>query len=399
MLFVAVVESHPISPGKEFYEHLMQIKTMNPTRLFFILLLCLITTTASAQTSTALSNAKRDADARGYVFAGSHDEIVNNAKREGRLNVVASLSQEILTPMNEAFRKKYPFIDSRVVGVRGNEVYVRLLEELKAGLTKNQDVNDLVADYYTDYLPYQKKIDIFAMAKEKVLDIPPAMVDPINRNVVAVGSSVHILAYNKKLIPSEKVPNTWEDFLKPEFKGEKFMLGIRPLDLQSLVPAWGLEKTLDYARKMAAQKPVWSRGGTAGLAQLLAAEHALLVGPHLDSFLRAKDKDKTDMLGYKLLEPLPVRLNEGQGILNRAEYPYAALLWLEFLVSREGQKLLDQYGPYEASVFVSGTIQEQAIRGKKLSVVDWSHYVKTPEYQRRIVEAYGFPRADSPASK
>jgi hypothetical protein len=56
-----------------------------------------------------------------------------------------------------------PFIDSRAVGVRGTGVYLRLLEELKAGLAKNQDVNDLVADYYTDHLPYQKKIDIFGM--------------------------------------------------------------------------------------------------------------------------------------------------------------------------------------------------------------------------------------------
>jgi len=377
----------------------MQIRIFSPALILTVLTLSALATSAQAQTSATLLNAKKEAEAKGYIFVDGHDDIVNRAKKEGRLNVVASLSQDILNPLNAAFRKKYPFIDSRVVGVRGNEVYIRLLEELKAGLTKNQDVNDLVADYYTDYLPYQKKIDIFAMAREKILDIPTAMVDPINRNVVAVGSSVHILAYNKKLISPEKVPQTWEDFLKPEFKDGKFLLGIRPLDLQSLVPAWGLEKTLDYARKMAAQKPVWSRGGAAGLAQLLAGEHALLVGPHLDSFLRAKDKDKSDSLGYKLLEPLPVRLNEGQGILSIAEYPYAALLWLEFLVSREGQKLLDQYGPYEASLFVSGTIQEQAIRGKKLSVVDWNHYVKTPEYQKKIVEAYGFPRAESPANK
>jgi hypothetical protein len=114
--------------------------------------------------------------------------------------------------MNAAFRKKYPFIDSRVVEVRGNEVYIRLLEELKAGLTKNQDVNDLLADYYTDYLPYQKKIDIFGMARKKVLSIPSALVDPNNRNVVAVGSSLHMLAFNKKLISADRTPQTWEDF-------------------------------------------------------------------------------------------------------------------------------------------------------------------------------------------
>ena len=88
-----------------------------------------------------------------------------------------------------------------------------------------------------------------------------------------------------------------------------------------------------------------------------------------------------------------MRLNEFEGILNSAESPHAAILWLEFLASPEGQKIFDEKGPYEASVFISGTVQEQAARGKRQSVVDWTHLVKVPEYQKQIVEAYGFPQA------
>jgi hypothetical protein len=117
------------------------------------------------------------------------------------------------------------------------------------------------------------------------------------------------------------------------------------------------------------------------------------LGPDFDSILRIIDKDKTDTIAYKLVEPLPLRLNEAQGILSNAENPYAALLWLEFLGSSEGQKILDERGPYEASVFVAGTVQERTARGKKQSVVDWAHYNKIPEYERKIIEAYGFPRA------
>jgi iron(III) transport system substrate-binding protein len=349
----------------------------------------------AAQASPALLKAKQAAESKGFVFFTSRDELVSKAKQEGKVNLIVSLSDDVLNPVNAAFKKRYPFIETRVTGVRGNEVYLRLLEELRAGLNREQDVNDLAADYYNDYIPYQKKFDIYGMAEHKVLRIPLQMVDPKNRNIVAIGSAIQAVAYNKKLIAEDKVPNTWEDFLKPHLKDKKFLVDIRPLNMAALVPAWGLEKTLDYSRKIASQNPVWTRGHTAGLAQLIAGEHALHFGPNYDSVLRAKNKDKTDSLGYKVLEPVPVRLNEAQAVLTSAPHPYAALLWLEFLASPEGQTVLDKQGPYEGSVFVSGTVQEQAGRGKKLSVVDWDHFSRTPEYQKKIVEAYGFPTADA----
>jgi hypothetical protein len=40
------------------------------------------------------------------------------------------------------------------------------------------------------------------------------------------------------------VPKTLEDLLRPELKGRKFAVDIRPKDVAGLVPAWGLEKTL-----------------------------------------------------------------------------------------------------------------------------------------------------------
>jgi ABC-type Fe3+ transport system substrate-binding protein len=232
------------------------------------------------------------------------------------------------------------------------------------------------------------------MVEQRVLQMPLQMVDPINRNIVALGSGIQVVAYHKKLIAADSVPNTWEDFLKPEFKDRKFALGIRPKDVAALVPAWGLERTVDFARKLSGQKPIWVSGDTRTITSMLAGEYALFFGPNFDSVLRAKNKDKTDVLGYKLVEPVIVRLNESQGILASAERPYAALLWLEFAASAEGQKVLEEGGPYEGSVFIQGTVQEKSVRGKKQSLVDWGHYPKMPEYMKRVVEAYGFPRAE-----
>ena len=348
----------------------------------------------AAAASQSLLGAKRDSEANGYIFVATHDEIVNRAKQEGQLRVVVSMSEGILKRLADEFRKKFPFIKTSAEEMKGTEVYTRVLQEIKAGINKGQDVNDLTYDYYNEFLPHQKKLDIAGMAQQQVLNIPVQMIDPTNRNIVAIGSGIQVVAYNKQLIAENKVPSTWDGFLKPEFADRKFVLDIRPKDISALVPAWGIEKTLDFARKLAAQKPVWARGNARVVATMLAGETALHIGPSFDVVLRAKTKDLTDVLGYKLIEPVPVRLNDTYSVLKTAEHPYAALLWLEFLASADGQKLLDQAGPYEGSVFVRGTVQEEAARGKRKSVIDWDHYTKVQEYERKIVEAYGFPKAE-----
>ena len=362
-----------------------------------LLLIILATATASvyaAEPSSALLKAKKEAEAKGFLFAASHDEIVSKAKQEGKLRVIVSLDAGILKKLSEGFTKKYPFIQVQADEIRGIEAYTRQLQELKAGLVKGVDVNEVDYDYYNEYLPHLKKVDMYGMAEHRIIQMPLQMVDPINRNIVAVGSGIQVAAHHKKLLPADSVPDTWEGFLKPEFKERKFTIGIRPKDVAALVPAWGLEKTLDFARKLAAQNPIWINGDTRTITSMLAGEYALFFGPNYDSVLRAKNKDKMDVLGYKLAEPVIIRLNESEGILASAERPYAGLLWLEFAASPEGQKVLDEGGPYEGSVFIQGTVQEKAVRGKKQSLVDWRHYSKMPEYMKKVVEAYGFPRAE-----
>jgi ABC-type Fe3+ transport system substrate-binding protein len=354
--------------------------------------LALLTTSVRAAESPSLLKAKKEAEAKGFLFAASHDEIVSRAKQEGKVRVIVSLDAGILKRLTDGFTKKYPFIQVQADEIRGIEAYTRQLQELKAGLVKGVDVNEVDYDYYNDYLPHLKKVDMYGMAEHRVIQMPLQMVDPINRNVVAVGSGIQVAAHHTKLFPAENVPDTWEGFLKPELKDRKFTLGIRPKDVAALVPAWGLEKTLDFARKLAAQNPIWVSGDTRTITSMLAGEYGLFFGPNYDAVLRAQNKDKMNVLGHKLVEPVIIRLNESEGILASAERPYAALLWLEFVASSEGQKVLE--GPYEGSVFIQGTVQEKAVRGKKQSLVDWRHYAKMPEYMKRVVEAYGFPRAE-----
>ena len=364
------------------------------TRFMVVALLSAAWLAASIAYSVAATRdpvqAKQAAEAKGYIFETSHDEIVAKAKKEGRVRVLTT--QRNLKPLAEAFKKKYPFIDLRIEEVQGTDTHQRMVLEMKSGAAKGWDTNYVAADLYDDYIPHQKKFDILGMAQHGILSIPPEMVDPANRNIIAYTSNTQVVAYNKKLIAQDKVPTVWDDFLKPEFKERKFVVDIRPSEVAALVPAWGLEKTLQFAKGIAAQNPVWIRGHSRVLAAMVAGEYQMLLGANLNSTKAAMEKDKAGDLAYKVVEPIPVRIGDHEAIFDKAASPYAGLLWLEFVGGPEAQKIIES--AFEGSVFTPGTTAYQVTRGKKSSLVAWDYSPKMQDLQKKVFEAYGFPKAE-----
>jgi len=337
----------------------------------------------------------QQASAQGYHVSSSHDEIVAMAKKEGKLRILTTMDDSDIKANTAAFKKKYPFLDVQAQQSRGTDSAQRLLLEIKGGMAKDWDVVLVSADFYSEYHPFLWRADILEMAKKGVLQIPPLMIDPRNKNVLAAFSYFQATAYNSKLVPPNLVPKTLEDLLRPELKGRKFAVDIRPKDVAGLVPAWGLEKTLDFARKIAAQQPIWIRGGSRVMLSVISGEIPMMMGNNYGSVREAQGKDPAGVLQYAILEPVPVRFGNAQAILAGARNAYAGLLWLEWLATPEAQKIIDETEPFSSSVYVRGGAVEQELRGRKLSVVDWDQYPRMEDWQAKIVEAYGFPKADT----
>ena len=359
----------------------------------FLLIHGLPAAVLGATAGSTLQKAKVESEAKGFIFETSRDEILAKAKKEGRLRVLTSLEIESLKPVSEAFKKKYPFIDLRADEIAGTDTYQRMLLEMKAGTASGWDVNYLTTDYYDDYFPYLKKFDVLGMAQHGVLQMPTGMIDPTNRNIISYTTNTQIVAYNKKLIAEANLPNTWEDFLKPEFKGKKFVVDIRPQEVANLVPAWGLEKTLQFARAIAAQNPIWIRGHSRTIAAMAAGEYAMLLGANLNATKRAMDKDRMGVLNYKVVEPVPIRIADHEAVYVKAASPYAGLLWLEFIGGPETQSIINR--DHKGSVFFPGTTPYQLTQGKKVSLVAWEHAPQLEELQKKVFEAYGFPKAEA----
>src|SRR5262245_42297720 len=309
--------------------------------VYFFILFSVLSIWAPSYTNAAtadLLQAKKEAEAKGYIFFATHDEIVAAAKKEGKLVVRTELDPRNFEPLINGFKQKYAFItDVRLEEITGKEAFQRLILEIKSGQAKGSDITPLALDFATEYPPYLMKHDIAAMAKHGVLKIHLGMVHPSEKNIVSVTGAIAVVPYNKKLISEDKVPNKWEDFLKPEFKGKKFVLDIRPIREASLVPAWGLEKTLEFARKLAGQQPVWSSSSASRVNTAIAVgEYPLAFTSTFNAIKRTMDKDPTGNLNYKIIEPVPTRIvDQPSAVLSTAAHPDVALLWLEFLASPE----------------------------------------------------------------
>jgi hypothetical protein len=95
----------------------------------------------------------------------------------------------------------------------------------------------------------------------------------------------------------------------------------------------------------------------------------------------------------KIIEPAPVRLQEHKFVVRTAVNPYAALLYIEHEASPEGQKVIDEFEPVKSSLYADGEIA-RIIKGKKVSINDHTTYHLTPERMKKVLEAYGFPKAE-----
>lgn len=345
----------------------------------------------AATPSPSLFKAKQAAESKGFIFEADYDEIVAKAKLGASLRVIYSFEPETMKAFKEGFAKKYPFINLIIEEIAGTDSAQRFILELKAGRTLNWDLAHLSSEFYNDYSAHLEKVDLLGMAQQGVLQIQPKMIDPKNRNALAAATILGGIAYNKRLLPANQVPKDWEDLLKPEHKGKKFLAELRSSTLAGLIPAKGKEWVVDYARKLAAQDPIWVRGATRFLTAVNTGEYMLHSSAYYHTAIRLKQKGAQD-LEVILPEPVPVRLNQPYGIVKGAKNRHAAMLFLEYICGPEGQRIIDDTEPVKSSIYFPGARVEQLLRGKKLSVVEWEQFDKMGSYMEEIFRAFGMPQ-------
>ena len=335
--------------------------------------------------SQALGQPKQE----GVAFTRA--QILEGAKKEGKLSVSPAFDEKSIPVIVGAFEKKYPFIKVTATSADGIPAYQRQLFELSSGRA-NLDIFSTNIAFWSEYFKQNvvKKVDFKGMAKAGHLSILPEMIDDSGM-VVWLGSYTGVLVYNTKLVSQDKAPKSWEACLDPYFKG-KFSVDTKPNVLAWLTPAWGEEKLLGFARRIKENEPLWSRGNTRNLNMLGTGEVLLNCGNYVHATQRAVKQDAN--LKMVVPDPFPMSFHEPEAIYAGAKNIHSALLWIDFLASREGQDLAESLEPGRASFLMEGTLANK-LKKEAANVSLCGNDCRGTEdkiMERIATQAWGFPK-------
>ena len=257
--------------------------------------------------------------------------ILAGARKEGVVSLYTSLNTQDSVPLTSAFEKKYG-VKTQLWRSSSERVVQRAVAEARAGR--------FTCDVFETNGP-----EMEALFREQLLeefrspsfsDLPPAAF-PKHRHYVADRFNFFTIAYNTRLVKPQEVPNSYADLLLPRFVGR---IGVEAGDVDwfgAMVKHMGEANGLAYFRKLAAAKPQVRSGHTL-IGQLIASGEIPLAA-NIYNHNAERVAVQGAPIRWKALTPTFGRPN-AIGVARRAQHPHAALLFADFVLSREGQTIL-----------------------------------------------------------
>ncbi len=318
-----------------------KVGLLSRSAAYGILTACALAGGVRAQTSDSI-----------LLYQGPDREkrLLEGARKEGQVVIYsAMIVNQALRPLVNSFNKKYPGV--RASYWRGDS------EDIAAKLAAESRANNLGVDVVEGTGVGELVIEanlVQPFFTPEITSVPENLRDP--RQLWApTRLSYFSIAYNTRLVPPDRVPKTFEDLLDPQWKGKmSWRIGSSsgtPLFITNLRMAWGEDKAMAYFRKLAEQKIVNFGSGSARtlVDRVVAGEYpiALNIFAHHPLISAAKGAP----VSSQLMDPVATTTATA-AIPKGVRRPHAAMLLVDFIVSKEGQEILSQadYFPVRSDV-------------------------------------------------
>jgi iron(III) transport system substrate-binding protein len=308
----------------------------------------LLAAAASLAASLVLAQvpAKNDEVFR-YRGADRDARLVERARQEGSVVLYTSLAPTESKPLAEAFEKKYG-VKVELWRALSDKVVQRVITEAQG----NRHTVDVVET---------NGPEMEALAQEKLLaeihsphlaDLPPGGIPP-HRSWYPDRLNFFVVGYNTQKVKREELPTSYDGFLDPKWRGR---IGIEATDsewMAGVVKNWGEARGMDFFRKLGAMRPDVRKGHVL-LAQLVATGE-IPVGLTMYNANIESLKKKGAPIDFVPVQPVIAR-PQGIGAAKHAPHPNAAVLFIDFVLSPEGQKLYESMGRVPASTKVKSEL-------------------------------------------
>jgi len=265
-----------------------------------------------------------------YTGSDRHQILLEGAKAEGKIVWYTSLSG-VYRELVDAFKRKYPDIAIDVYRGGSTDLGPRLLNEAQAGR--------FVAD------ALESTPGLLMLLRERGILKPYVSPElaryPDEAKTKSDGARVYWVTdreaylgfgYNTKMIPAADVPKNFQDLLRPELKGK---LAVTTESSTSRVIGSMIKiKGEEFVKRLQAQEIRMFKASSAGFLDLIAA------GEVAGSFVVMKERRAP--VEWVPLDVAPANAG-GSAIIANAPHPHAALLFTDFVIGADGQKLMEQF--------------------------------------------------------
>jgi iron(III) transport system substrate-binding protein len=287
---------------------------------------------------------------------GRVQRILADAKKEGTVNFYTSIPEKDAAVLTADFEKRYG-VKASVWRASSVKALQRITTEARAGRHDFDAVG--ISSPELEALHREKLLQEVRSDHHKDL-IGEAM--PAHRAWVPQFLNVFVQAYNTTKVKKEDLPKTYQDLLKPVFKGA---LGIEANDqewLCGVIKQIGEDKTVRLFRELTATNGLSVRNGHSLLNNLVVSGEIPL-GLTVYSFMTEQARKRGAPVDWFAIEPAIGRSN-GVAVSKKAPHPHAALLFYEYLIS-DGQVLLAKMDFLPASKRMGS-----AMRGIRIAYLD-----------------------------
>jgi iron(III) transport system substrate-binding protein len=262
--------------------------------------------------------------------------LIEGAKKEGQFTLYDSHTW--FRTIAREFEKKYPFIKVSEWRSDGRNLIKRALEEIRAG----QYLADVIATT-SEQMAIMKREGVFQEYISADARHYPDEVKAKGKNgfyYIGHYETYNSLGFNTSQIPPAEAPKTMNDLLNPKWKGKMSIVstttGTRWIG--NTLNVMGRE----FLEKMADQEVKVQNMSGAALAGLVVSGEVPLSPTIFDANIHTA-KQKGAPVEWRPLEPVVTTVGYS-GLTLKPLHPYAALLFLDYLHSKEGQQLIMKGG-------------------------------------------------------
>lgn len=279
-----------------------------------------------------------------YQGADRQAMLEAGARKEGSLLLYTTGTQ--IQPLIDRFKEKYPFIKVELSRAGSADSARKVVEEYNAGYHKVD--------------AYELATHGLVVPRDHGLLQPFASPEMANYDAGAIEAKKHWviaresytgLGFNTNLVPPDQAPKTYEDLLAPQWKG-KMAMSASTANSGNWVGTLVILYGEDFVRKMGEQNVrVYKLTGRA-LANLMTSGEVALSPTIYNSHVEVS-ATKNAPLAWRALGPVPVT-DSAVALAKRAPNPHAAMLMVDFMLSKEGQAMYHELGYDTARTDMAG---------------------------------------------